>query len=375
MKWDDWLKSEECSEVLLHCARSILGRHWSRRIIANVLDLGRRSSTSDTAVAESSYVVDSGLLAEEHELAGDLWIFLKERANHVDLCDLIIRDEILAFRNRVINDFLKYLIHIQRCLNPNANDHAQQERYFRRSPFHHYYHNACEVLLERSRQNATLQYCSNRVGAAYAFSSDTLASAPLALTSQQKYGSWPYLSKWLSQALIHKSDVVHGTADYFWHESVKPERLGASYLVPVRELASYVFSHVKTEAEVVSPCSAGGDDSERDYYFPDPAEAPNQHVLIEVRELKQNAREIASAWHPDIRSAFIWKFDEGLTLAEIKAKGISSPQHRVDQAVNQIRDFWTLWCGDVDDGDSGEQSQDLFRYFFESLVSACKKFI
>lgn len=367
IEWDKWLKSEECSKVLLLCARSMLARLWSGKIIRNVLDIDRHSALSE---AEFNNADASRISPGEHELASDLWIFLKERAHHIDLQDLIVRGEILAFRNRINNDFLKYLIHIQRCLNPNASDQTQQERYFRRNPFHHYYHNACEVLLDRSRENREIQYCSIKGGAAYAFMNGKAETTPLALTSQQSYGAWPYPAVWLSQALIHKGDVVYGTAEYFWDESIKPDRFGASYLVPVRELASYVFSHVRVEAEFVKTCTEDDNGSERDY-FPDPAEAPDQQAFIEKKDLANSAHVVASSWHPDVRKAFVWKFDDGLTLAEIKTRGISSPQHRVDQAVESVRNFWTLWCGDSDDG--GEQSENLFRYFFESLVSVCKK--
>lgn len=370
MTWEIWIKSNDCFDLLLNCSRSMMNDHkW---LLSEVMGTISNRSFFDDHKEENDGTVHKKQLGDEYELANDLWMYLQESANNINLQDYIGRNEILSFRNLLTKEFVNHLRDIRRQSSKNSSN---SYRSFWRNPRCHYYRNACDTFRDEQKRNASFQYGHNPLTKAYfAFTGSSLSRPPQDILSTFEYALWPYPQEYRAAEQIFKAVPILNTARLFWDESLNTEHLGSPFLLPVWELTSYVFSHVKIDAEFVTPVAPGEDSGTNDPIYPDPGTLPDQFASVIKQQLNLCAIRSAANWDSEVRKAFLLKFYAGLKLRELRAEGIAAPQYRVEQAVIAIRDAWTH-CYEERDGDFtlDNEAEELFMVFCESLEAACKK--
>lgn len=370
MTWDIWIKSNDCFDLLLLCSKSMMHNHnW---LLSEVMG----TSNNRTHFIDQDETNDDNLgkkqLGDEFELVNDLWMYLQEGVNSVDLQDYINRGEILSFKNLLMNNFINHLRDLRRQSSKNTSD---TYRSFWRNPRCHYYRNACDAFRDELKRNVLFQYGHSPLTKAFfAFSGTNLLRAPQDILSTFEYALWPYPQEYLAAEQIFKAVSILNTAKLFWDETLNPEHLGNFFLLPVWELTSYVFSHVKVDAEFVSPI-VSGEDSDSNYpEYPDSGMLMDQFSSVIKQHLKLCSIRSAAKWGSEVRKAFLLKYYAGLKLRELKSEGIASPQHRVEQAVIAIRDAWTH-CYEEREGDFtlDNEAEELFMFFCECLEAACNR--
>jgi hypothetical protein len=350
MPWTKWLSSNQCFEILLKCAKRLLKDH--EKLIRDVLELGASGKSKDDK-----------RLPDEYDVAHDLWIFLAKEAPTAQLQHLLVIENFLALRNLIIFSYVMHLRDIRR-----RKKGPESYRSYKTKAIYHYYRNACDTFSNTASSNFQYQGKHPLAGACFAFSGQDLLVAPLATLCSNHYVTWLYPLKYLAPDVIFEATTILDTAQFFWKQSLEPQFLGGPFLLPVWELASYVFSHVQVEWE---PENVRVDEDDEPV-LQDPGAPALQHESLLKRELERCALRAAASWQPEVRKAFFLKFNKDLTLQELRTEGITSPQYRVDMAVEALKAAWTECIDWKDNEDLDEETLALALFFCNCLVAVTR---
>lgn len=388
LTWYEWIKKDECFKTLLLCVKSMMRKY--KPLISEVLETGNNSTQLSNKLsktdATSSEFLEIVQLGDEYELVNDFWMFLQEGANSINYQSHINNKGILSFKNHITSEFIIHLKEIRRqCAVPKETLDATEQaaakkkpgsyRSYRRNPRCHYYRSACEAFRHKAKCKSAFQYGHNRsLRAFYAFTNEALSDDNSIQFDAFNYSSWSYPNKYLASKKIFNAAAILETAELFWNEALEPCHIGKLFLAPVWELTSYVFSHVRVNADFVSSTPLNEDDGNYDPLLSEIGTPPDQFSSVLKNQLSLCAAKAVVEWPQEVRKALLSKHLKGRTLSDLQNEGIDSPQYRVKQASDAVKKAWIDCYGEHEEHiTQGNEADELFMHFVDCLFVVCEK--
>lgn len=343
--WSAWLREAENFEVLERAAASIYRQALRLGLPGHLLPCDDPWKLPPDKRADCI-----------RELAGDLWVFLRERPpgwfereSFVAAAEKGERFLIL----RIAQEFLGYV-----------KDRARTQAV---DPRRALYRRLRQIL----HQEPSIAYRATSKGAFYALGAEAGTEMRLLDLSRENFTDWgnPYGRVTLKDLDRRKSLLT--LAELFWERAC--QALGTKGFVPVRDLARFIGLHYPgfSVPDPTPPAGGSGGAPERANEHEPWEESPGEAVVAGHR-IRELAKQLVATWTPRQRCAFALHWGDGLTLEETAKrmgyKAAAGAAYPCRSAVESLRDFCLLWPG-LSPPDLDER---LFEAFVQEIATVCK---